>query len=160
MEPGRCHLAQANIARMLAPLEHPIMAGFRIQLERINAIADASPGFVWRLQTEQGDATAIRAFEDELILFNMSVWESLDALHEYAYRSDHAGPLRDRGRWFGPLDPPTLVLWWVHAGHRPTLEEAKLRFHLLRDLGPTVDAFTFRNPFTPPGQSPRLLSKT
>ena len=142
MKPNRFHLAQANIARMRAPLDSPIMEGFRSQLDRINAIADSSPGFVWRLQTDEGNATAIRAYEDDRILFNMSVWESLEALRDYVYRSDHAGPLRSRREWFEPLDGPILVLWWILA--------------ILKSHGPTANAFTFRAAFPPPGG--RLLA--
>jgi hypothetical protein len=144
-------LAQANVARMRASLDDPLMDGFRNQLERINALADASPGFVWRLQTEQGDATGIRAYEDPRILFNMSVWESLEALHRYVYRSDHVGPLRDRRQWFEPMDTPLLVLWWIPAGHIPGVDEALRRLALLRADGPTREAFTFRQPFAAPG---------
>jgi len=154
MPSTRFHLAQANIAHMRAPLEDPIMEGFRLQLDRINAVADASSGFVWRLQTEAGDATGIRAYDDPRILFNMSVWESIEALHAYVYRSEHAGPLRDRRRWFEPLGAPILVLWWIPAGHIPTIDEARSRFDWLAARGPTADAFTFRQPFAPPGQPP------
>jgi hypothetical protein len=145
-------LAQANVATMRAALEDPIMEGFRSQLDRINALADASPGFVWRLQTDAGNATGIRAYEDERILFNMSVWESIEALHAYVYRSDHAGPLRARREWFVPTPGPTVVLWWVPAGHVPTIEEAKERFALLQAQGPGPEAFTFRAPYPPPGE--------
>ena len=145
------HLAQANVARMRAPLADPIMEGFRSQLERINALADRSPGFVWRLQTEEGDATAVRAFDDPIILFNMSVWESLEALHAYVYRSDHVAPLRGRRAWFEPTTGPSLVLWWIPASHTPTVEEARGKLELLRELGPTRAAFTFRQPFPAPG---------
>jgi hypothetical protein len=148
----RFQLAQANIARMRAPLEDPIMEGFRTQLDTINAIADASPGFVWRLQTEDGDATAIRAFEDDRILFNMSVWDSIEALHGYVYRSGHVDLLRNRRSWFEPLEGPPLVLWWVARGHIPSLEEAKANLELLRRDGPTPAAFTFRTFFGPPGE--------
>ena len=149
---ARYHLAQANVARMTAPLDDRVMDGFRSQLDRINAIADRSPGFVWRLQTDEGNATAIRAYEDPLILFNMSVWESLDTLHQYVYRSAHAGPLRDRRQWFEPQEGPILVLWWITAGHVPTVDEAQARFEMLKSRGPTHDAFTFRHPFPPPGR--------
>ncbi len=154
MKPQRFHLAQANIARMRAPLDHPIMEGFRSQLDRINAIADRSAGFIWRLQTDAGDATAIRAYEDERILFNMSVWESLEALHQYVYRSGHSAPLRNRKQWFEQLEGPILVLWWVPAGHLPSVAEAKARIGLLRSRGATAEAFTFRHPFPPPGEPP------
>jgi hypothetical protein len=149
---ARFQLAQANVARMRAPLEDPVMDGFRTQLDAINAIADASPGFVWRLQTEDGDATAIRAFDDDRILFNMSVWDSVEALHGYVYRSGHVDLLRNRRSWFEPLESPPLVLWWIPAGHVPTIEEAKARLEALQRLGPTADAFTFRTFFGPPGE--------
>jgi hypothetical protein len=150
----RYALAQANVARMRAPLEDPVMEGFRSQLERINALADRSPGFVWRLQTEEGDATAVRAFDDPGILFNMSVWESLEALHAYVYKSDHVGPLRSRRAWFEPMTEASLVLWWIPASHVPTVEEARERLERLRRLGPTAEAFTFRHPFSAPGAPP------
>ncbi len=144
------HLAQVNIARMRAPLEDPLMADFVAQLDVINAIADESPGFVWRLQTEEGDATAINAFNDDRILINMSVWESVDALHAYTYRSRHAGVFRNRQNWFEPLDRPHMVLWWVPAGHIPTPQEAKIKLELLHQHGPTPDAFTFKQRFPSP----------
>lgn len=152
MKFDRFQLAQANIARMRAPLDDPIMEGFRIQLDAINAVADASPGFVWRLQTEDGDATALRVFEDDRILFNMSVWDSVEALHAYVYRSGHVDLLRNRRSWFEPLEGPALVLWWIPRGHTPTVDEAKTRLELLQQKGPTPEAFTFRNVFGPPGE--------
>jgi hypothetical protein len=151
--PPRFHLAQANVATMRGPLEDPIMEGFRSQLDHINALADGSPGFVWRLQTEAGNATGIRAYEDEQILFNMSVWESIEALHAYVYRSDHAGPLRARRQWFVPTTGATVVLWWIPVGSLPTIEEAKERLALLQARGPNREAFTFRSPYPPPGEA-------
>jgi heme-degrading monooxygenase HmoA len=147
------HLAQVNIGRIRAALDDPIMHGFVSQLARINAIADESPGFVWRLQTEEGDATAIRPYEDDRMLVNMSVWESLEALHQFVYRSQHVGPLRDRGQWFEPMEGPILALWWVAAGHIPTVEEAKAKLDELRQRGPCESVFTFRHPFPPPGEA-------
>src|SRR5207237_5555640 len=111
----RFHLAQVNIGRLRAPLEDPIMDGFRSQLDPINALADRSAGFVWRLQTEDGNATAIRPFADERMAVNMSVCESLDALQQFVYRTAHVGPLRERRDWFEPSEGPILVLWWVAA---------------------------------------------
>jgi hypothetical protein len=154
MSDPRFHLAQINVARMQAPLEDPVMEGFRSQLDAINAIADAAPGFVWRLQTEGGDATALRVFDDPLVLVNMSVWESLEALHGYVYQSPHVGPLRDRREWFLPYDGPMLALWWVPAGHTPTVAEGKAKLDDLRRLGPSPNAFTFRRPFPAPGSAP------
>jgi hypothetical protein len=145
----RFHLAQANIGRIRAPLEDPIMQGFRSQLDPINALADRSPGFVWRLQTEDGNAMAIRPFADERMAINMSVWESLEALQQFVYRSAHVGPLRDRKQWFEPIEGPILVLWWIPAGHVPTVAEALTRLEHLKQHGPSPDAFTFRMPFPP-----------
>ena len=143
-------LAQLNITRMKAPLDNPIMERFVAWLEPINGLADESPGFVWRLQTEEGDATAIRAFDDDRILVNMSVWESLEALRAFVFKSDHAGVMRERARWFEPMYGPTTVLWWVPEGHTPTVDEAKKCLELLRAKGPSESAFTFSQPFRRP----------
>jgi Domain of unknown function (DUF3291) len=144
------HLAQVNIGRLRAPLEDPLIEGFRSQLERINAVAEQSPGFVWRLQTPEGDATSIRPFEDDTILVNMSVWESFEALHRYVYEGPHLQLLRDRRDWFLPFDGPMLALWWIPAGHIPTVDEAKQKLGELGRNGPTAAAFTFRTPFKAP----------
>ncbi len=151
---ARYHLAQVNIGRLRAPIEDPIMEGFRSQLDVINALADGSPGFVWRLQTEEGNAIAIRPFADEQMAINMSVWESLEVLQQFVYRSAHAGPLRDRKQWFEPIDGPVLALWWIPAGHSPTVAEALAHLQQLKERGPSPDAFTFRQPFpSPDGQA-------
>jgi hypothetical protein len=149
----RFHLAQANIGRLRAPLEDPIMEGFRNQLDPLNELADRSPGFVWRLQTEDGNATAIRPYaDDNLIAINVSVWESLEALQGFVYRTAHVATLRARKQWFEPMDGPILVLWWVPAGHIPTVAEAQQRLQQLQDHGPTPHAFTFRTPFPAPAE--------
>jgi hypothetical protein len=109
---------------------------------------------VWRLQTEDGDATALRAFDDPMVLVNMSVWASLEALHAYVYQGAHVGPLRDRREWFLPYDGPMLALWWIPAGHTPTVAEGKAKLDELRRLGPTPSAFTFRKAFPAPGAAP------
>src|SRR5215813_12554389 len=121
------HLAQVNIARMLAPLEDPLMADFVALSDEINALADRSPGFVWRLQTESGNATYIRPYEDDRILVNLSVWETVEHLKEYVYRSAHAGVMRRRRQWFEKFDGAYTALWWVEAGHIPKVVEAKER---------------------------------
>jgi len=143
-------LAQVNIGRLRAPLDHPIMEGFRSQLDPVNALADRSPGFVWRLQTEDGNATAIRPFADERMAINLSVWESLEALQQFVYRSAHVGPLRDRKEWFEPIEGPILALWWIPAGHVPMVAEAQERLQHLSEHGPSSHAFTFRTPFPSP----------
>ena len=151
------HLAQVNIGRLRAPLDDPIMEGFRSQLDPINALADRSPGFVWRLQTDEGNATSIRPFDDERMAINMSVWESLEALQHFVYRSAHVGPLRDRTQWFEPIPGPILALWWIPAGHVPTVAEAQDRLRDLSEHGPSPHAFTFRMPFPPPDEEPGAI---
>lgn len=147
----RFHLAQANIGRFRGPIDDPVMEGFRTQLDPINALADQSPGFVWRLQTEDGNATAIRPYaDDDLMAINMSVWESLESLQHFVYRSAHVEPLRARKQWFEPIDGPILVMWWIPAGEIPTVTDAHERLAYLREHGPTPHAFTFRTPFPAP----------
>lgn len=141
------HLAQVNIAKMLAPLHDPLMAEFVAHLQSVNATADSSPGFVWRLQTEAGDATQIRAYDDKQILFNLSVWESLETLRNYVYRSQHGTVMRNRRQWFEKSEQPTTALWWIFAGQIPTVLEAKERLEYLRHNGPTPYAFLFNNTF-------------
>lgn len=144
------HLAQLNIAQMRAPLADPVMAGFVAQIDEMNAAAEASPGFIWRLAMDDNEAGSLSVFGRQQLLLNLSVWTSVEALRDYAYRGIHAGPLRDRDRWFLPMDPPTSVLWWVPSGHRPDGEEGKQRLERLTLHGPAVEAFTFGKRFPPP----------
>jgi hypothetical protein len=149
--PPRYHLAQVNIGRFRAPLADPLMEGFRTQLDPINALADRAPGFVWRLQTEDGNATAIRPYAgDDLMAINMSVWESLEALQQFVYKTGHVATLRGRRQWFEEIEGPILALWWVPVGHIPTVSEAQERLRYLKEHGPTPHAFTFRTPFPAP----------
>ena len=145
------HLAQLNIGRIVAPLDSPQLAGFVNRLDEINALADRAPGFVWRFQTEAGDATALRPFDDDRILVNFSVWESPEALHQFVYRTAHVEVMRRRREWFEVMREAYLVLWWVPEGHRPSVEEAIERLEMLRSKGPSPEAFTFRELFPPPG---------
>ena len=151
MQSAGFHLAQVNIARLREPLDSPLLADFVAALAPINALADASPGFIWRLQTDDGDATAIRAFDDDQLIVNMSIWQSFDALGDYVYRSAHTAVMRQRRRWFVQVRELTTALWWVPAGHRPSVAEAEERLHHLQMHGPSPRAFTFRAPFPPPG---------
>jgi Domain of unknown function (DUF3291) len=144
-------LAQVNIALLRAPLDGPELADFVAALEPINRLADGSPGLVWRLQTADGDATAIRAFDDDRILVNLSVWASVEALWNFVYASRHLDLLRRRREWFHGLADAHLALWWIPAGQVPTVEEAKGRLGLLGRTGPSADAFTLREPFPAPG---------
>jgi hypothetical protein len=147
----RYHLAQYNIARLVAPLDDPRIADFVADLDRINRLGDCSPGFVWRHQTEEGNSTSIRIRGDPLIIINFSVWESIEQLFEFAYRSGHVDFYRRRREWFEPPSEAHLVLWWVPAGHIPSVDEAEERLDYLRAHGPTPEAFTFKQRFGTPG---------
>ena len=142
--PGH-HLAQVNVARMRESLDRPSMRAFVDGLEPINALADAAPGFVWRLQTDDGDATALRVFDDDMMIVNMSVWESVEALRAFVFRSDHASYLRRRSEWFERLADAPTALWWIAEGETPTIEDAKARLDSLRRRGPSPEAFTLRD---------------
>lgn len=143
-------LAQLNVARMKEPLESPTMADFVANLERINALAESSPGFLWRLQTEEGDATALRPLGEDTLV-NVSVWRDVQSLNKYVYQSAHVEIMRRRKEWFERMREAYVVLWWVPKGHRPTVSEAIAKLELLRANGPTQEAFTFRQAFPPPG---------
>jgi Domain of unknown function (DUF3291) len=148
----RFHLAEINVARARAPLDDPLLADFVAQLDGVNRLAERTPGFVWRLVGEGGAASSyVRAFEDERMLVNLTVWESLESLTAYTYRSDHGRVYRDRARWFEPSVGPSLALWWIPAGHVPTVEEGKAKLDALAARGPTPEAFTFKRPFPAPG---------
>ena len=147
-------LAQLNIGIIKGSMDSPVMAGFAANLERINAVAEQSPGFVWRLQTEEGDATAIRHFEDPNLLVNMSTWRDVESLNRYVYSSAHVEIMRRRREWFERMDQAFLVLWWVPPGHRPSVDEAVARLQLLRTRGPTAEAFNFRSAFPAPDAGP------
>jgi hypothetical protein len=145
----RYQLAELNIAKLRAPLDTPLLADFVNGLARINATADHSDGFVWRLMGDGGDdATALRPFPDAEIIVNMSVWQNVEALQAYTYASDHVDFFRRRAEWFDKLSTPAFVLWWIPQGHIPTLAEAKTRLDALAAHGPTPYAFTFRQRYT------------
>jgi hypothetical protein len=145
------HLAQLNVARAKAPVDSPLLADFVAQLAPINALAEKSAGFVWRLQTDTGDATAIRMLDDARIIVNMTVWESLEALSNFVYKTAHVEVMKRRRAWFEQMAEAYLVLWWVPKGHVPTTREAEEKLMHLRQHGPTPEAFSFRAPFPPPG---------
>ena len=146
-------LVQINVGRLLAHIDDPLIEGFKSNLDRLNAIADATPGFIWRLVGDGNNATDIQPVPaDPLFAINLSVWRDLDALAGFVYRSDHRDVMRRRREWFEPMDV-FMALWWVPAGHRPTPAEALARLNLLARMGPTSDAFTFRQPFPSPGVS-------
>ncbi len=142
------HLAQVNLARLLAPVDAPETAEFVAALDPVNARADRAAGFVWRLETEEGNATSIRPFADPLVIVNLSVWESVEALEAFAYRDEgHRAVLRRRREWFERHVESDTALWWIRAGTTPTVDEAVARLAHLREHGPTPWAFTFRERF-------------
>jgi hypothetical protein len=146
----RFHLAQINIGRLRAPVNDPMIAEFVANLDRINALADGSPGFIWRLKGAGNNATDIQPdASDPLMALNMSVWENPQALGAFVYRSDHVGVMRRRAAWFEKLEL-YMALWWVPVGHRPSVEEGWSKVDTLRRLGPTAEAFTFRHTFPAP----------
>lgn len=144
------HLAQLNIGRLVDDQDSPTVADFVDNLDRINAIAERQPGYVWRLIGDDGvSAMSHRIDDDRRMITNLTVWESLDALKEYVFRTEHVEFLRRRREWFEPLDRPHLVCWWVPAGHRPTLDEAMDRLAVLEADGPSPRAFTMARTFPP-----------
>jgi len=147
------HLAQCNIVKLKAPLDSPVVAGFVAALDPINALADSAPGFVWRLKTDDGDATSIRVFDDDHILLNMSVWESIEALTGYVYRSGHKEVLRQRREWAERFDGVQTAMWWIRAGTLPEPSDAVIRLDHLTRVGPSEFAFTFQHRFSAPDEA-------
>jgi hypothetical protein len=143
------HLADFNVARLRAPIDDPLIDEFRDNLEAINALADGSPGFVWRLQDDTGDATHFDPYGDGLTIVNLAVWESIEALHDFTYRSAHKDFLRRRREWFEAPTEPILALWWIPEGTLPTVEESVGRLAHLREHGPSPRAFDFRTRYEP-----------
>ncbi|NJO74967.1 MAG: DUF3291 domain-containing protein [Leptolyngbyaceae cyanobacterium RM1_406_9] len=150
------YLAQINIALMKAPLDNPIMAEFAEALDQVNAIADQSPGFIWRLKAESGNATQIRAYSNPQILVNLSVWQSVDQLKTYVYKSLHSEFFVRRRQWFEKYQGEHFAMWWIPVGHLPTVEEGKAKLEHLSLHGDSPKAFTFARPFPPEAASPEL----
>lgn len=142
------NLAQVNIAKMLAPIDDPIMADFVNNLDRINAIADRSEGFIWRLKGDENNATAIKAFEDDTLIINMSVWADIDALFQFTYKSNHIEVFKRKKEWFSKLKDMHMAFWYVDEGHLPTPEEARERLDYINQNGATPYAFTFKRQFS------------
>jgi hypothetical protein len=144
MPERRWHIAQYNVAWLAAPLDDPRMAGFVGDLDRVNGLGDATPGFVWRLKADDGNSTTIRVRDDPTIVVNFTVWETIEQLYDFAYRGEHLKVFQRRREWFRHPPHPYLVLWWVPAGHIPSIEEADERLDHLIAHGPTPYAFTFK----------------
>ena len=140
------HLAQINIAQAHDAMDSKIMQGFVDRLDEINALADQAPGFIWRLQTEDGDATGIQAFDNPSIIVNISVWKDIESLKNYVYKSLHVELVRDRDAWFDKIPEMHQALWWVPAGHIPSIEEGKKMLSHIQEHGTSQTAFTFARP--------------
>lgn len=143
------HLAQLNVGIATAPLDSDVMADFMNSLDRINALAESSPGFVWRLKTDDGNATSLRPIDDRTLV-NMSVWTDAQSLSAFVFRTAHVDFMRRRREWFERLPEAYLVLWWVPEGHIPTMDEAVARLAHVREHGPSPYAFNFRSVFPSP----------
>lgn len=149
------HLAQMNTARFHRPMDHPDMADFVEMLDPVNHHADSAPGFVWRLTDEDSnDATSITFYDDPLLLVNMSVWTDVSSLRNFVYRTDHSEMVKRRGEWADAMESHYIVLWWVPVGHTPDVAEGDACLRLLREKGPTPEAFTFGRSFPPPELNP------
>ena len=144
------HIAQLNIAKAVDALDSETMKGFVDRLDEINSLADTSPGFVWRLQTEYGNATDIQVFNDPDLIVNMSVWEDLESLKDFVYRTAHVDLIRDREAWFKKIQESHQVLWWIPRGHTPSIEEGKRKLLYIQTNGPSDEAFNFARPSAAP----------
>jgi hypothetical protein len=144
------HIAQVNVAQAKADMESELMQGFVSRLDEINALADRADGFIWRLQESSASATAIRVFDDPLLLINMSVWANLEALKHYVYKSLHVELIKDREAWFNKMGESHQALWWISAGHIPSPEEARKKLEYIRKNGSSAEAFTFAKPYPMP----------
>jgi hypothetical protein len=157
------HLAEVNVARLVAPLDSPLLTGFVSRLDEVNALAEAAPGFVWRLVDDAGqNATAMPIYEDTRIIVNLSVWTSIEALRAFTYSGAHLEVYKQRREWFSLMKDAAMVMWWVPAGHRPDVAEARERLDHRRAHGPTAFAFPFGAPFPAPADGvlarPRLTT--
>jgi hypothetical protein len=144
------HLAQINIAHLLAPIDSPLLADFVADIDYINSIAEKSQGFVWRLKDESGNATDINPFDNETIIVNMSVWESIDHFKKFVYESGHVEVFKKRAKWFSKMNTPHTAMWWVPAGYLPTAQEGKEKLEFLAKNGDTIDSFSFKRTFEMP----------
>lgn len=147
------HIAQINVATALYPIDDPRLADFMNSLDEINALAESSPGFVWRLQSDSGNATDIQVTEDPRFIVNMSVWRDVESLFDFAYKSAHRLVMVRRREWFEKPEGAYQALWWVPADHLPSAEQGLARLQRLNSNGPGPQAFTFKSKFPPPDRS-------
>jgi hypothetical protein len=143
------NVAQVNIGRINAPsIDHPIMSEFVAQLDTINRLAESSKGFVWRLKEEGGNATSIPFSDDDRIIVNMSVWETIDDLSHFTYKTLHRDVLSQRAKWFEKMSQHFQALWYVQKNSFPSVDDARTRLKYLQENGPTPMAFTFAKRFS------------
>ncbi|KAJ2960870.1 hypothetical protein NQZ79_g3877 [Umbelopsis isabellina] len=152
MTSPKYQLAQVNVGLGLADIDDPIMAEFKNNLDNINGLAESSPGFVWRLKSDTGNATDIKVYDNDFALVNLSVWDDKDSLFEFVYKTAHKDFIRQRRLWFGKWDGPHMALWWIEKGCYPTEQDAKARLDYLAKNGPSPHAFTFRSIYPPPSE--------
>jgi len=144
-------LAELNVARMKGVnIDDPIMKEFIDNLDRVNALAESSPGFIWRLKDEENNATAFNPYEDEQVIINLSVWEDIKSLEHFTFKTFHTEFLRRRKEWFVHFGGAHFVLWWIPEGNYPTIEEAVYRLERLNESGPSAQAFNFKHRFPRP----------
>jgi len=141
IQPPHTHLAQLNVANLVDDIDAPRLKSFRAALDPINALAERSPGFVWRLKSDSGNATDINVADDKRFIVNMSVWETAEHLEQFVWNTVHARVYEKKGAWMTPMATPHLALWWVPIGHRPTTDEAMERLARLTAHGPSADVF-------------------
>ena len=147
------HLAQINIGRLVAPVDDPRIAEFVAQLDEVNRLADQAPGFVWRLQSDSGNATDVVYSDDPFVIVNMSVWDSVEALRDYVYASRHLEVLRDRAKWFEKMEKPHYCLWWIPEGHIPSVAEGRERLEHYQMHGATEVSFWFSQSYDAPAEA-------
>jgi hypothetical protein len=146
---SKYQLAELNVAELKAPLDSPILKDFVDNLDRINALAESSPGFVWRLKGDGNDATSLRPLGDDMII-NLSVWRDAQSLSDYVYKTVHVEIMKRRREWFTRMGKMHMAMWWVPEGHEPTVAEAVARLERLRQQGPSPEAFTFGEAYSAP----------
>lgn len=146
----RYAIAQLNVARARAPFDDPVMSDFMAWLADVNALAERSPGFIWRLAGTSGNSTDLGIGDDPLVIINLTVWETIEDLHSFTYRSDHKAVFARRFEWFERWDGPSVVMWWQPAGQLPDVDDAFRRLRNLADCGPTYDGFTFKQRYDSP----------
>lgn len=147
---SKYQLAQLNVGLAKDSVDSELLVDFAAQLDAVNAAAESSPGFIWRLMDDNNNATGFNAFDDENMLINISVWDSVESLQKYIYSDIHMAVLKNKSKWFENMESAHLVLWWIKEGEYPNIEESLERLSHLSAHGPTVHAFTFRDTFPAP----------